>query len=102
MTAVLLVSGALVRKPEKRVSKGGTPYLTATIRDKGGEGNSARYFSLVTFSETCIAELDGDAVSVQGAFSIEEFEGRDGARKQTLKVWPSAAAWNAAQRRDGV
>jgi single-stranded DNA-binding protein len=87
VTTYALVSGALFREPERRMSKAGKPFMTATIRTKDGE--STQWWKLVAFSETVQAELmrlaDGDAISVQGAFKVETYE-KDGVTKISLSV----------------
>jgi hypothetical protein len=37
MSAYALIAGSLFREPERRTSKAGKPFVTATIRVKDGE-----------------------------------------------------------------
>jgi hypothetical protein len=41
MSAFILIAGTLFRNPERRTSKAGKPYVTATLRAKDGEGTSS-------------------------------------------------------------
>lgn len=58
--------------------------------DRNGDGNSSRFYKFVAFDEVAIAELSrleaGDALSIQGALTIEEYDGKDGSKKFGLKV----------------
>ena len=82
MSASVLVSGKLWREPERKLTKAGKPYASATIRD--GQGDDATWWRLLAFSEAGCAELlglhDGDGLAVGGAFKAELYDGRDGAR----------------------
>jgi hypothetical protein len=82
MTAVVLVYGRLWCEPERKLTKAGKPYATATIRD--GQGDDATWWRLFAFSEAGCAELlglhDGDGVAASGTFKAELYDGRDGAR----------------------
>jgi single-stranded DNA-binding protein len=92
MTAQVLVTGALFRQAEQRMSKAGKPFVTATLKAK--DGDSAQWWKIVVFSERAGAELmrldDGDAVSVQGALRVETYE-REGATKLSLTCIADAA-----------
>jgi single-stranded DNA-binding protein len=87
MTVFALVSGSLFRAPEKKTSKSGKDYVTATIRAK--DGDASQFWRVTAFSESAQAELmrlvDGDAVSVQGPLKVETYE-KDGATKLSLSV----------------
>ena len=82
MSATVLISGKLWRDPERKLTKAGKPYVTATIRD--GQGDDATWWRLLAFSEASCAELlclhDGDGVAASGAFKAELYDGRDGVR----------------------
>jgi single-stranded DNA-binding protein len=82
MSAVVLLSGKIVREPERKVSKLGKPYASATVRD--GYGDDATWWRVFAFSESAAEELlglrDGDAVAASGSFKAELYNGRDGAR----------------------
>jgi hypothetical protein len=38
MSATALISGRLWRRPERKTSKAGKPFVTATIREGNGDG----------------------------------------------------------------
>ncbi len=87
MTTYALVTGTLFRAPEQRTAKSGKPFVTATLKAKDGE--ALQWWRVTAFSETAQSELmrltDGDAVSVQGALKIEEYE-KDGQKRVSLSV----------------
>jgi single-stranded DNA-binding protein len=76
MSASALLSGALHKAPERRTSKGGKAYVSATMRE--GSGDAVTWWKILCFSETAAEELlalaDGDAVAVSGAFKVEIYE----------------------------
>jgi hypothetical protein len=55
MTAHVLISGTLFRKPEQRTSKAGKPFVTATIRAK--DGDASQWWKVLAFPESVQAEL---------------------------------------------
>jgi phage N-6-adenine-methyltransferase len=73
MTIRALICGSLYRSPERRVSKAGKDFVTATMAVKDGETLS--YVRLVAFSNTVQEELlqlhDGAAISVAGPLKAE-------------------------------
>jgi single-stranded DNA-binding protein len=83
-----LVTGALFKATESRTSKSGKPFVTATIRAKGGEG--FQFIRLVAFSETAQTELlrlrEGDSLSVQGALKAEIYKPEGGEPKISLSM----------------
>jgi single-stranded DNA-binding protein len=87
MSAFVLVSGSLFRAPEQRTSKAGKPFVAATLKAKDGE--TAQWWKVLAFSESAQAELmrltDGDALSVQGALKVEEYE-KEGQNRVSLGV----------------
>lgn len=87
MTIHALVNGALFRAPEKKNSKSGRPFVSATIKARDGEATS--WVKLLVFSDSAGAELmrlsDGDAVSAQGALKVETYD-RDGLTKVSLTI----------------
>jgi single-stranded DNA-binding protein len=87
MTAYALVTGSLFRPPEQRTSKNGNPFVTATLKAK--DGDALQWWRVTAFSEATQAELmrltDGDALSVQGALKVEEYE-KDGQKRVSLGV----------------
>ena len=79
MSASALVSGRLQRDPERKMSKAGKPFVSATIRD--GEGEAVNWWNVLSFSETANEELlslkAGDSVAVTGQFKAEVYEKGD-------------------------
>jgi single-stranded DNA-binding protein len=76
MSATALISGRLWRSPERKTSKAGKPFVTATIRE--GNGDAVTWWKILCFSESGCEELlrlgDGDSVAVSGDFKVETFE----------------------------
>lgn len=78
MTASVLVTGNLFRDPERKVSKLGNEYASATIAEGNGEGR--RWWKILAFNDAAVELLrlrDGDAVSAQGSFDVSTYE-KDG------------------------
>jgi single-stranded DNA-binding protein len=88
MTAFAVVTGSLFKTPEKRTSKAGKPFVTATIRAK--DGDASQWWRVTAFSEGVQTELmrlaDGDAVSVQGSFKAELYQPDGGEPKVSLSI----------------
>jgi single-stranded DNA-binding protein len=82
MSSSVLVSGRIWRDPERKTTKAGKAYATATIRDSFGDDTT--WWKLLTFSETAAEELlslhDGDSIAASGSFKAEIYNSRDGAR----------------------
>jgi hypothetical protein len=68
-----LVSGALFKAPQIKMSKSGKPYILATIRS--GSGQAVRWWKCFVFAELAIEEIsrlgDGDPIAVSGEFDCE-------------------------------
>ena len=83
MTAHAIVIGTLSRAPEVKTSKAGKAYTAASIKVMAGD--KPEYWSIMAFSEAVQAELarlkEGDTISVQGAFKVENYAARDGQTK---------------------
>ncbi|WP_018407675.1 single-stranded DNA-binding protein [Methylocystis rosea] len=88
MTARALVTGTLFRAPERKVSRGGKPYVSATIRVR--EGDASQFWRVTIFSESAGEEMmslsDGDAVSAQGAMRAELYRPDDGEPRLSLSI----------------
>ena len=88
MSALAIVTGSLFKTPERRTSKTGRPYVTATIRAKDAE--ATQWWRVTAFSESAQAELmrltDGDPLSVQGAFKAELYAKDGGEPKVSLSI----------------
>jgi single-stranded DNA-binding protein len=82
MSATVLISGKLFREPERKTSRDGKVYASATVRD--GHGDDAQWWKLSTFSETAAEELlslhDGDGIAASGSFKAEIYDRGGGAR----------------------
>ncbi|CAJ0849030.1 hypothetical protein AMST5_00064 [freshwater sediment metagenome] len=76
MSVHALVSGVLYRAPERRMSKAGKPFVTATIQVRDGDG--FQWWKACAFSESTCEELmrlgAGDAVAVQGTMRAETYQ----------------------------
>jgi single-stranded DNA-binding protein len=83
MSAFALISGSLFRNPERKKSKAGKDYVTATV--KAAAGNESEFWRLIVFSESAQAELmrlaDGDKLSAQGSLKVELYRANDGSEK---------------------
>jgi single-stranded DNA-binding protein len=83
MSTFALISGALFRAAERKTSKAGKDYVTATV--KATAGNESEFWRLIVFSESAQAELmrlaDGDKLSAQGSMKIELYRSNDGSEK---------------------
>ncbi|RTL90803.1 MAG: single-stranded DNA-binding protein [Hyphomicrobiales bacterium] len=88
MSAFVLVSGVLFKAPERRTSKAGKPFVTATIKCR--EGDAATFWRLTVFSESCQEELllltEGDARAAQGSMKAELFQPEGGAARVSLSM----------------
>src|ERR1019366_3553423 len=83
-----LVTGALFKAPEGRISKGGKPFVAATIRAK--DGDAMTFIRIVAFSETACAELlrlkEGDSVAIQGPLKAELYKPEGGEPKISFSM----------------
>jgi Single-strand binding protein family len=84
-----LVTGALFKAPESRTSKGGKPFVTATIKIKADDG--FQFARLVAFSETAQTELlrlhEGESLTIQGSLKAEICRPEGGEPKLSLTVF---------------
>jgi len=83
-----LVNGVLHREPERRTSKNGKAFVTASLRCKDGDGSA--FWRVTGFSESACDELlrlkAGDAVSVQGQMKAELYQPEGGEPRLSLSV----------------
>ncbi|MGD9656203.1 MAG: single-stranded DNA-binding protein [Methylocystis sp.] len=88
MTAHALITGAVFRSPERKISRGGKPYVSATIKCRDGEGS--QFWRVTIFSESAGEEMmrlaDGDSVSAQGALRAEIYRPDDGEPRLSLSL----------------
>jgi hypothetical protein len=88
MSIFALASGTLFRRPERKVSKAGKPYVSAKLRS--GDGDSTIWIALFAFSDTAQAELsaldDGDALAAQGRLSAELYQPTGGGARVNLSM----------------
>lgn len=89
MSAVVLASGVLHKKPERKTSKSGNGYVAATLRVREADARYA-YWRMITFDEAAQAELlrldEGDTVSVQGLLRAEIYTPEEGAPRLSMNV----------------
>jgi hypothetical protein len=82
-----LVTGALFRNPQVKVSKTGRDYVTATIVSK--DGDASTFVNLIAFSdsakEAILALGEGDALSAQGKATISVYE-KNGEHRSSLSI----------------
>ena len=87
VSAHVLVTGVVYRRPEQRTGKNWRPYMTAVLFAEGLE--SAPYWAIVAFAQEAQAALVrlgiGAAVSIEGALQVEEYE-KDGQKRISLGV----------------
>jgi single-stranded DNA-binding protein len=88
MTAHALVAGTLFRAPERKISKGGKHYVSATIKCR--DGDAAQFWRVTIFSESASEEMmrlaAGDAVSAQGQMSAEVYRPENGEPRLSLSL----------------
>lgn len=88
MTAIALITGKLFKSPERKTSKAGTAYVTATM--KARDGDSQQFWRLTVFSNSAQDELmrldDGDALSCQGAMRAEVYTPEGGEPRVSLSL----------------
>jgi single-stranded DNA-binding protein len=82
-----LITGALFRDPETKISKNGKPFVVATIISKDGE--STTFANIVAFSDgasdAILALRAGDALCVQGKATIGVYE-KNGEHRPSLSI----------------
>lgn len=85
-----LASGTLWKAPERRTSKAGKPFMFATLRSGGADGDNVIWVKLFAFSDGARAELellnDGDALSVQGSLRAEIYTPPSGEPRINLSI----------------
>jgi Single-strand binding protein family len=87
MTIFLLATGTLTADPQRRESRTGTQYATATIRV--GDGDEAILVSTIAFGEHAARLLDhtrGEPISVSGRAKLNSWRARDGSEKHGLSL----------------
>ncbi|RTL84723.1 MAG: single-stranded DNA-binding protein [Hyphomicrobiales bacterium] len=88
MTAYALISGTLHRAPERRTSKAGKSFVTATVKTR--EADASTFWRIVTFSESAGEELmaltEGDAVACQGSMKAELYRPEGGEARVSLSM----------------
>lgn len=88
MSAICMISGALFRAPEQKISKNDKAYVVATLRSREGDGS--QFWRLVIFSEAAQAEVmrlgDGDPLSVTGVLKAEIYTPEGGEPRLSLSI----------------
>jgi single-stranded DNA-binding protein len=76
MTAFVLITGALWRKPELRRARNGKAFVTAKIRMSDNDGNYS-YWAINAFDEGAAQSLlscdEGDLIAARGALRQEVY-----------------------------
>lgn len=89
MSAVVLASGVLHKKPEQKTAKSGKQYVAATLRVREADA-TYQYWRLTTFDDQAQAELlrldEGDNVSVQGLLRAEIYKPETGEPRLSMNV----------------
>jgi hypothetical protein len=90
MTAHALLNVVLVKRPVRKTSKAGKPYLMASARD--GKGPDAKWWTIFGFTEAVIetleAPVEGETFAATGSFeaTIWAPEGREPRGNLTLNA----------------
>lgn len=88
MSAIVMISGALFRAPEQKISKNDKAYTVATLRSREGDGS--QFWRLVIFHEAAQAEVmrlgDGDPLSVTGVLKAEIYTPEGGEPRLSLSI----------------
>jgi hypothetical protein len=90
MTAHALLNVVLVKRPVRKTSKAGKPYLMASARD--GKGPEAKWWTIFAFAEAAIEALEvlveGETFAATGIFeaTIWAPEGREPRVNLTLNA----------------
>ena len=88
MSAIVLVSGRLLRDPQKKVSAKGRPYGSALVRVS--DGNDSALWRVTAFSETALAELMklrvGDGIAATGPMQAELYTPAGGEPRLSLSL----------------
>jgi hypothetical protein len=89
MSAVVLASGVLHKKPERKTSKSGNAFVAATLRVREADARY-QYWSLRSFDTASQDELlrldEGDSVSVQGLLRAEIYKPEGGEPRLSMTV----------------
>lgn len=82
-----LISGKLYARPERRTTKNGNAYATATVLVN--DGAARQFWSVATFDDGAVAELlrmkKNDAIGCVGRFTAEIYE-KDGKPRVSMKM----------------
>ena len=82
MSSCALITGALFKAPEQRISKSGSPFTMATVRVQ--TANGLQFWRAFAFDDDVRAELDrlqdGDRLTLQGPMSAEVYQAERGPR----------------------
>jgi single-stranded DNA-binding protein len=83
--------GALSRDAEVKTSKAGKQYLRINLRV--GDGDEAQFVNAMVFDSAAIETADkltkGARVYIEGKLSIDEWTGKDGAKRHGVSVMAS-------------
>jgi single-stranded DNA-binding protein len=83
--------GTLSRDAEVKTSKAGKTYLRLNLRV--GDGDEAQFVNAMVFDSTSIESADklvkGARVYLEGKLSIDEWTGKDGAKRHGISIMGS-------------
>jgi single-stranded DNA-binding protein len=93
MSIDALVSGVLQAKPQRRTTKAGKPFATATVRSpvRGGtDGGAVCFVSVICFDDAAVAALlaldAGDSVSLAGEATPKVYAPAGGEPRASLDL----------------
>lgn len=88
MTATVLVAGKLFKTPERKTSSAGKAFVSATIREGGGE--AVTWWKALAFDEESAADMlrlaEGETIAVCGSFKADAYE-KNGAHRVSFTVF---------------
>lgn len=89
MSAVVLASGVLHKRPELKQAKSGNKFVAATLRVREADARYS-YWRLTSFDQAAQAELlrldEGDTVSVQGLLHAKIYKPTTGEPRLSMNV----------------
>lgn len=101
MSATALISGKLQRDPERKMSKAGKPFSTATLRE--GDGDAVTWWTVLAFAEDAIEELSrlkaGDGMAATGPFKAETYE-KNGEKRVSFTLFADRVISAKKQKRE--
>lgn len=88
MTILAMISGSLHKDPETKTTKGGAPFVSATVKHL--DGGHAQFVRIVAFDVEARDELaalsKGDGVTVTGRLEAEAYQKDDAPARVSLSI----------------